>query len=163
MILDRIKGPLAAFVLQVMDFVRLHPLFAAKVVAQNGDGTLELQPDSDVLPQLSRVPIRWGIPGVTATVAAGARVLVGFENGDPARPIATLWDSASVTQLNINAGTIVLNGGASKVGRVGDPVRVTIPALSILVPSLTTPFFVPNPLPVTLDGTITDGVSSVKA
>ena len=98
---DRIKSGLVAiirrtvgaFIVQRVDFLAA---YQCKVVTQNGDGTLELQPDDVRLPGYSKVPIRYGVPGVSATVAAGARVLLEFAGGDPQKPIATVWESASV-------------------------------------------------------------------
>jgi hypothetical protein len=68
--------------------------YDARVVAQNADGTLELKPDDDRLPSYSGVPIRYGVPGIAATVAAGARVVLEFSGANPQRPIATVWESA---------------------------------------------------------------------
>lgn len=87
--------------------------YVARVDAQNSDGTLELQPEDQRLPGLSGVPIHYGIPGVSAKVFSGARVLVGFEAGNPARPIATVWESASLIELSFD-------GGTAAVARVGD-------------------------------------------
>ena len=52
---------------------------------------------------------------MTVRVTTGARVLLGFEAGDPARPVATLWESGSVTEL-------VVNGATTGAARVGDSV-----------------------------------------
>lgn len=76
--------------------------YSATVVAQNGDGSLELKPEDPRLPGMSKIPIRYGIPGVAALVAPGARVLVGFEAGNPAHPIATVWESASIISLTFD-------------------------------------------------------------
>lgn len=100
-----------------LDFLASYP---ARVVAQNADGTLELQPDDARLPGLSNVPVRYGVPGIRATVAAGARVLLGFAAGDPSKPQAELWEMASVTKLEITATQIVLNGGTQPIARAGD-------------------------------------------
>ncbi len=100
---DRVKTYLKRIIddqTRRIDFMALYP---CKVVAQNGDNSLELQPDSANLPAYSRVPLRLGIPGATAKVAAGSRVLLGFEGGDPRAPIGTLWDKAVLTELDIGA------------------------------------------------------------
>jgi hypothetical protein len=39
------------------------------------------------------------------TVAPGSRVLLGFEGGDPSRPVATLWEKSSLLALTIEAST----------------------------------------------------------
>jgi len=96
-LLGLIEGHTARF-----DFFAFYP---ARVAAQNADGTLEVQPDSAAVPPVSQVPIRLGVPGVKVKVAAGCRVLVGFEGGDPRRPVATLWqfDGPALLELAIGA------------------------------------------------------------
>jgi hypothetical protein len=85
---------------------RFHRVFPAKVVSQNADGTLELQPDGDLLPGLSGVPIRPFAPGVLINVAPGSRCGVKFESGDPQQPVAISFESGSgdVTKVSIGAG-----------------------------------------------------------
>jgi hypothetical protein len=112
---DRIRVALDAIVRQRTAWTVYLGQFPAAILAQNSDGTLELKPEDTRLPGLSRVPIRYGIPGVVAKVAAGGRVLVGFENGDPSRPVAELWDSASLVELSFA-------GGTKPVARSGDTV-----------------------------------------
>lgn len=121
--LDRMKAALAAYVRSLFAGLDYYASYPAKVVAQNADGTLELQPDDPRIPGLSNVPIRYGVPGVKATVASGARILLGFAGGDPGKPQAELWESASVTRLQVDATTIEVNGMA---------VQVTASAVTIL-------------------------------
>ena len=101
-----------AFVGRRLDHLALYP---AVVVQQRADGTLDLSPEDARVPSCQGVPIRLGIPGVTVTVPTGGRVLLGYANGDPSRPYASLWESGSVTRITINDGT-------AKVARVGDEV-----------------------------------------
>jgi hypothetical protein len=157
--MDRLKEALAAFVRSVtsrLDYLALYP---CKVLSQNGDGTLELKPDDDRLPGLSKIPVKLGLPGVEVKVTSGAKVLLGFEQGDPQKPVATLWEKDSLdtitvtasTKVNIMAPDIVLNG-SQPVARQGDSVMVSsIGAPTVLVPG--TPMF----------GTIVAGNPAVKA
>lgn len=159
---DRAKDALRGFVLRVMAFVGYHPLFPARVAKQNADGTLELVPDAATLPGLSKVPIRYGIPGVRVTVAANARVLLGFEGGDPRKPFAALWESGSVTKLEIDGTEIVLNGGSAKVARVGDDVTIDLSGTTL------TGTIAGSPATMTVtggsaSGTIASGADGVKA
>ena len=101
-----------AFVGRRLDHLALYP---AVVVQQRADGTLDLVPEDARVPSCQGVPIRLGLPGVTVAVPAGGRVLLGYENGDPSRPVATLWESGTVTRITINNGT-------AKVARFGDEV-----------------------------------------
>jgi hypothetical protein len=94
-------GPaLANFIRAVVGPVDYYAQHPARVLAQNGDGTLELQPDSPRIPALSAVPLR-GLPGVAVKVAAGARVLVGFESGNPGAPVAMLWEASGLLELTV--------------------------------------------------------------
>jgi hypothetical protein len=122
--LDRMKGVLAAWVRGLFARIDYLALYPSKVVGQNGDGTLELQPDDARLPGLSNVPVRLGIPGTTVEVQAGARVLLGFEAGDPARPVATLWEGGPLVKVTVVAsGELVLDGATVLVGHgAGTPV-----------------------------------------
>jgi hypothetical protein len=113
--LDRIKLPLAKFIDSLtrrMDYLALYP---CKVVAQNGDGSLELQPDDSRIPALSRVPMRLGIPGSTATVQAGARVLLTWAGGDPRLPIALAWEASGLSVLSVGPGPLDFVALAAKV------------------------------------------------
>jgi hypothetical protein len=102
--LDAMKSAFAAFVRGLFPNIDALALYPCRVLAQNADGSLELQPDSDRLPGYSNVPLRLGLPGCSATVAAGARVLLGFENGEPSSPVAMLWGPASATALQLGDG-----------------------------------------------------------
>lgn len=93
-------------------------LYPARVVSQSAAGLLDLQPDDARVPSCQGVPIRHGLPGVTVTVAAGQRVLLGYEGGDPALPYAALWAAGAVTAIKIN-------GATTKAAREGDDVTRT--------------------------------------
>jgi len=120
-----------------LDYLALYP---AKIIAQNADGSLELRPDDARVPDLSSVPIRLGLPGVSVTVAPGSRVLIGFENGKPSAPVATIWDASTLKTITITASatvsviapSILLGDAAGSqygVARVGDPVDILFPPL----------------------------------
>lgn len=102
---DRIKAGLAAFVRAQFPRLDHFAAYWSRVVSQNGDGTLELIPDDPRIPGRSNVPIRYGVPGVKATVSPGARVLLEFAGGDPSKPFATVWESAAVTEIVVASGT----------------------------------------------------------
>lgn len=134
---DRLKGAVADLVRQFTGHTDYHALYPAEVRAQNEDKTLELRPDSAKLPGFSRVAIRHGLPGVTVTVKQGARVLLGFEGGNPEKPYAALWTADSLDTLTVEAETkvtikapVVYLGDeedARRVAREGDLVKFTIP------------------------------------
>jgi hypothetical protein len=91
--------------------------YQAKVITQSGDfSTVDVKPVNPALPGLSKVPVMWGIPGVTAQIAPGDLVMIGFDSADPSKPYACDWQPAATTiQLNITATTIDIkaNGNAT--------------------------------------------------
>lgn len=149
---NRLLGAVESIVRRTMRHTGYHALHPARVVAQDGDGgPLDVEPDDPLVQIPRRVPFRT-LPGLAVTVPAGARVLVGFEGGDPRRPYAGLWELGTVTKL-------VLNGGSHGAAREGHAVRVTIPVGTVLVSSPSGP--VPNASPIPLDGTIIEGASAL--
>lgn len=123
---DRFKAALLAFVRQLVARYDYAASYSCTVLAQNGDGSLELRPESTALPGLSRVPIRYGLPGIRVRVRSGGRVVVAFENMDPTRPVATVWDEADVEELNLDTS----NPNPQPIARMGDAVSVTFPQSS---------------------------------
>lgn len=108
----------------------------ARVVAQHDDGTLDVVPDDTRVVVPRGIPYR-SLPGVRLVVVAGARVTVVFEQGDPARPVADLWDPTDdVTRLVVAGGThpaareghATANGGVSvlAVAVPGSPVTTDL-------------------------------------
>ncbi len=93
--------------------------FTCQVISQAADGTLDLQPDDTRLRAqgLQSVPIRHGLPGVQVEVAAGERVLLGFDGGDPRKPYAALWHEGSMKKLTVTAATaVVVNAPTVEIG-----------------------------------------------
>jgi hypothetical protein len=80
-------------------------VYPARVVKQNGDGTLQVMPDDAAFKGagLDRVPIRLGVPG-SVQIPAGARVGVEFEGGDPQRPIASWFHGEQLELLKLGNG-----------------------------------------------------------
>lgn len=130
----RLLGAIAGIRDRQLAYLKAHP---CKVVGQNADDTLELVPDDEALGGtlgngLSRVPIRYGFPGVTVKVAVGARCDVLFEGGDPSRPVATHFEPGSLDEIVLTASTKVtiaapdidLGDASGTVARYGDPVSV---------------------------------------
>jgi hypothetical protein len=96
---------LAAFLGPAEKRIRYSRSYSARVVKQNGDGTLQVLPDDAQFKGsgVDQVKIRLGVPG-TATVPKGARVELQFEGGDPQKPIATAFFNGELTELNLGSG-----------------------------------------------------------
>jgi hypothetical protein len=82
-----------------------HALWPARVVGQDNAGNLELVPDDAAMPGEVGVPIRLGLPGCEVKVKPGTRVLLGYEQGDPRKPYASLWEGTELDELKITATT----------------------------------------------------------
>lgn len=126
---------------------RLDPLalYPARVVSQQDDGTVDVKPDDGRFgPGLSRVPVRHGLPGVSVRVRQGARVLVGFDEGEIDKPFAALWEPGGLEQLTIEASVKVIvkapqvflgdETDARPIARAGDLIEVYLPAVPPLPP-----------------------------
>jgi len=152
-ILDGLSRLVASLTRRV-DYLALYP---CTVVQQRDDRTLDLRAEDSRLGSPASVPVRWGLPGVVAVVPAGTRVLLGFEDGDPARPFAALWEYAEVTALQVN-------GGATRVARQGEDVSAGV-SMAAWMTAVTTKLntgsgAVPTP-PATV-GTIASGSSALR-
>ena len=141
------RAALERFIRRVMQGTLYHGTFACTVHGQNDDDSLELLPDDERVRGngLSNVPIRHGVPGVRVRVVVGSRVLLGFENGDPRRPYAALWEPGSIESIRFD-------GGNKPIARKGDPVAVYWPAKCTVAGTLGGVPFVSDPMGVTLNG-----------
>lgn len=131
-----------------IDFLALYP---AEVLLDHGDMHLDLRPDDPRFPQLVRVPLRVFLPGAYVRVKSGSRVLLGFEGGNPERPVAYLWEAGGTVvveittaggrkvrlddeagkttvqdpaRVEIDAPVVALAGGGPPIARVGDQIQV---------------------------------------
>lgn len=94
-----------------------------RVVTQAGE-RLNLQPvrSRAAMPDLARVPVRAGVPGVKAQHALGSQVLVAFLDGDPSRPCVVGFDAPDQPGWM----PLILELGAAPtlgVARMTDPVQ----------------------------------------
>lgn len=142
--LDRLLSRLTRRV----DYTALWP---ARVVAQQGNG-LDLVPDSPRVAPCQGVPYRT-LRGLSVDVSAGARVLLGYEGGDPSQPYALAWELGSATAVRVN-------GGSTRAAREGDSVSVTLPIGALIPPA--SPGGPLPAAPLTLTGTITSGTTALR-
>lgn len=125
---DAIKRGIFAVMRSARPTVDYFAFYRAEVIAQSGDRkTVDVKPDDDRLPPMSKVKLKLGIPGATVEVTKGAGIMVGWENGDPQRPYAESWDKgANTIVLSLTAGKIEL-GGEGLVPNVDGIVRAATP------------------------------------
>lgn len=133
--LDKLKASIAAWLAPLQRQIDYSAFYEANVVMQNADGSLELEPLTPKLAPLSKVAIRYGVPGVTVKVKSGGLALVGFANASPRKPFALVMDAASIESLS-------LFGGERPIACMGDGVRVSFPPTAPVTGLIngTTPF-----------------------
>ena len=74
-------------------------MYRAKVVAQDDDtDEVDVRPDDPALPDMAKIPLRHGIPGLRVSVELGSYVLVGWDDGRPDHPFAGLWTRGTVVK-----------------------------------------------------------------
>lgn len=115
-----------------IDFLALYP---AEVLLDHGDMHLDLRPNDPRFPHLVRVPLRVFLPGAYVRVKSGSRVLLGFEGGNPERPVAYLWEAGGTVVVEIRSVSgrrVRVDDEAGEI-RVEDPVRVVVDAPQILL------------------------------
>ena len=78
---------------------------------------VDLHPYDNRLDEMQGVKIKLGLAGAKVLVSAGAKVLVGWERGDPQAPYVASWTSAHVTKMELNADALELAGNAYHLPR----------------------------------------------
>ncbi len=115
--------------------------YPCSVEGQDGM-TLDLLPDDEAIRGpggLQGVPLRVGLPGFEVKVPVGARVMLSFDEGNPAKPAASLFDPNSVTSIHFADGT-------QAVARQGDLVVSGGVGLVVTLAPVTPPILLPGPL-----------------
>lgn len=97
------------------DFIRqtIGPLFGfgfhpAAVVSQASDGSVEVKPDSPVVPPQKGVPLVLGVPGIKVKVGPGTRVRLSFASGNPGASEVALWEGDGLLELELDASVKVV-------------------------------------------------------
>ena len=125
---------------QLLPDYRYHVTYEYRVVTLEGE-RVNLQPVrvSLGMPDLGRVRVRPGVPGVRADIPLGSVVLVSFVNADPSRPVVVGFEDAE-------------GDGFPTVVEVG--LSALAVSLSSLIDSRLTDFVAPfvNTTPVPNDG-----------
>lgn len=92
------------------------------------------------LPSILRVPLAHSLLGEAVLLTVGTTCLLGFVNGDPARPVLigvtanadqtpqnTTVDATAAMKLGPSATSVAIAGAGSPVARLGDQVMVFLP------------------------------------
>lgn len=108
---DRMKGPMLDLIRAATGSVDYLAHYSAVVNQDNQNGTLDVTPEDDRLSSMQGIPMRFGIPGATAKVTPGSRVFIGFENGNPGRPIISGFGDSGAVELHLPVSVLLALGG----------------------------------------------------
>lgn len=116
MALDRLKAAFVALARGAQPTIDYLAQYRVKVLKQHDNlRRVDLQPEDTRLPPMSNIPLRVGVPGLDVTIAPGEYLLLGWENGRPDRPYASLWEpgtqGTTPLKLTLHANVIELGGG----------------------------------------------------
>lgn len=112
---DAFRSALDGLVRQATKHIDFYAVRSGKVVAQNGDGTLEIKLDDADMPGMSKIPIAYGVPGISAKVKSGAKVHVQWADGSPTKPRAVVIDPADILELQVNSAMVKVAGAGDFV------------------------------------------------
>jgi hypothetical protein len=131
MVFDRLKGAFQILARGAHATIDYQAHYRAKVLKQaSNHRRVDVQPVLDKLPAMANIPLRVGVPGLEVVLLPGDFVLVGFENGQPDLPYATLWEagpnSPTPVKLTLHVSSMEL-GGPSLVAPVDGIVRAETP------------------------------------
>lgn len=110
-----------------IDYFRLA---GGRIAAQNGDGTLQVQPDDSRYSGLKKVMVRLGLPDTVVQLdpTANNRSVVGWEGAAPTGPVHLGFGESKATLISLAD-----SAGSKGVARLGDDVDMG--SLSVTVGS----------------------------
>lgn len=159
---DRLLDSFGKLVRRVMRSVRMHARHAGTVLAQTGN-TVVVKLDSDDMAGNDSVPLRYGLPGFRATVPAGARCAMQFDDGDPRKPIVASYEGEAITELRFDGGTRPI----ARVDDTADAGHLVIVGSPVTAITYFPPGTLPTPAPpgtvIALTAKINSGNTKFKA
>lgn len=121
--MDRVKAPLAAMLRAAKPRLDFFAGYRARVTSQSADRkTVDVVPDDTRIPSMGQLTIKHGLPGVTVKVKTGCYIEVRWENGDPARPYAAIWDPGADAEAIAIVVSTKLELGAEGLSTITDGV-----------------------------------------
>lgn len=134
--LDQIRQTVTELVKAALGHIDTYALYEGTVVQQHSDLSLDVKPDTSRWGDGPvKIPIAYGLPGVTAKVPAGTRVAFGFHDGHRDRPYVRHFLGGTPVEIVINADAVKLGTNALQgVARLGDtagPYLITSASLKV--------------------------------
>lgn len=141
--MDQLRKVVKEIVKTVVGPIDTHILYSATVVGQPTPTTIDVKLDDGRfgLPGMSHLPLYFGIPGVTADIPSGTKVVVGFLNGSRAKPVCLVgWNSGDPVEVKFKASTLIQLNDTAPLGvaRITDPVQAGPFVGTIIGPCSTT-------------------------
>jgi len=134
--MDRVKAAWLALIGSGVPAIDYYTTYRCKVVSQSADfSKVDLIPDDPRIPQHSQVQVKWGLPGVKASIAPGAYMHIGWANGSGAKPYACFIEGgATQIELTIEAASAIYLGNKTNAVELATKNHVHL-AGSISAPS----------------------------
>lgn len=79
-------------------------LYAAQVLRDHGNHTLDLRLEHPLMPDMTEVRLLQPIAGAKVKLKAGATVMLEFQASDPARPVVTGYAAAALERFELVTG-----------------------------------------------------------
>ncbi len=140
-----------AIVAQAIAPIDYYSFYSGTIRKQSSDlTTVDIEPDNAALlgPGFQRVPLRHGLPGCKVQISNGSKIRIGWDDGNPQKPFAAIWNGEETVQK-------VQIGGTTKVARDGDDVSKSTP-MGVWMDAVTSATAVP-PLVGNVIGLISEG------
>jgi len=100
-----LQSAISTIAKQAIPGIDYFALYDANVNSQSTDKTtVDVTPGDPRLPGMQRVPLRHGVPGLSAQVVPGSKLRIGWDRGNPQLPFAALWDGGE-TVLSLSIGS----------------------------------------------------------
>lgn len=111
---DGAASEIAKFIKREMGSVNLLRPLTGRVLSQAADGTLDVRVFDSDMPDLQRVPVRFGVAGLSVNrVIAGTECYVVHENGDARKPYVVGFAPGSAVSVEVDAGEAKICGSES--------------------------------------------------
>lgn len=89
--MDRLKGAMRSLARGAFPETLYSRIWRARMVLQKSTRRVDVSPYDTRIPPMANIPLMVGVPGVEVKIVPGHDVAVGWEDGRPDRPYATMW------------------------------------------------------------------------
>lgn len=133
---DRTRGTIRRLVEASLPNDEYTTTQAGKVALQAG-AKCDFIPENDTIPQMQRVPMFLGVPGLTIQLVPGARAQMGFHGRDPSKPYVLGFESGSLLSYSLTCPNITLGTSAALPIALAPPTIGGFAAIATYIAALT--------------------------